>query len=286
MPIALGPIAALVCRHFVNGAISSPMTQSSALPSEPPRQALRARLAVPLVLAGLAVLLGALGPFGSYLGIGLPARVVHFSANMLAISLLVGLSQRLAARFLFHGAVPLWGVLAIALVLALPGALIVRWHLGLFAPQVLPHVALPELCLQTGLINVVASLAIYRIRLWLAERQPAEAPVPPAAAPDAVREKLPLHLRHARILALGAEDHYVRVHTERGEALVLIGLTQAMAALGEEAGIQVHRSHWVARDALTSGRVRLGRTSLSLEGGPTLPVSRTGRRRLDAEGLG
>jgi DNA-binding LytR/AlgR family response regulator len=39
-------------------------------------------------------------------------------------------------------------------------------------------------------------------------------------------------LRHAAILALSAEDHYVRVRTDRGQALILINLAGAIEALG------------------------------------------------------
>ncbi|WP_204283531.1 hypothetical protein, partial [Klebsiella pneumoniae] len=42
---------------------------------------------------------------------------------------------------------------------------------------------------------------------------------------DALRAKLPAALRHARLIALSAEDHYLRVHTDRGNALILMGLS-------------------------------------------------------------
>jgi hypothetical protein len=248
-----------------------------------------------IAILGFGVLLGVLGPFGSYLGMGLPVRVLHYTASMVAISALAVVANGLAARFVFRGAVPLWGALVIALALAPPAALIVSGFLLLWAPQVLPHVTFAELCLQAALINIVVSLLVRAVRSWMAGRGLDSGPVAslataepafaPAAADDALRDKLPLLLRRAAIIALSAEDHYLRVHTARGEALVLMSLGAGMAALGPEAGIQVHRSHWIAHPALADGSARLGRAGIVLGGGQTLPVSRTGRRRLVAENL-
>jgi hypothetical protein len=76
------------------------------------------------------------------------------------------------------------------------------------------------------------------------------------------------------IIALEMEDHYVRVHTALGSALVLMRLRDAMALVAEIEGMQVHRSWWVARgaveDVLRDGRnVRLG-----LARGLEAPVAR------------
>ena len=54
------------------------------------------------------------------------------------------------------------------------------------------------------------------------------------------------------------EDHYVRVHTTQGSALVLMSLSQAMAGLQDIEGVQTHRSWWVARSAIV-GVVEDGR---------------------------
>ncbi len=253
-----------------------------------------------LAILAFGVLLGVLGPFGSYLGMGLPVRILHFTASMVVITALAVIANGLAARFVFRGSVPLWAALAIALALAVPAAMIVSGFLRLWAPQVLPHVTFAELCIQSALINVVVSLLVRVVRSWIDGRtmaremalQPVAAPpmaaeAEPAAATadDALRDKLPLPLRRAAILALSAEDHYLRVHTTRGETLVLMSLGAGMAALGPEAGVQVHRSHWIAHGALADGTARLGRAGIVLDGGQTLPVSRTGRRRLVAGNL-
>jgi len=70
------------------------------------------------------------------------------------------------------------------------------------------------------------------------------------------------------------EDHYVRVHTMLGSALVLMRLRDAIMLMRETDGMQVHRSWWVARgaveDALRDGR----NVRLRLARGIEAPVAR------------
>jgi DNA-binding LytR/AlgR family response regulator len=69
------------------------------------------------------------------------------------------------------------------------------------------------------------------------------------------------------------EDHYVRAHTDQGSDLVLLPLKAAVAELDVE-GLQVHRSWWVARAAVTTA-VQDGRNlKLRLTNGLEAPVSR------------
>lgn len=89
---------------------------------------------------------------------------------------------------------------------------------------------------------------------------------------DALQERLPLHLR-GPVLCLQMEDHYVRIHTDRGSAMVLMRMGDAVAALGER-GLRVHRSWWVAHAAVKAGS-RAGRTlRIELHNGLMVPVSK------------
>jgi MFS family permease len=84
--------------------------------------------------------------------------------------------------------------------------------------------------------------------------------------------RLPQELR-GRLLCLQMEDHYVRVHTDRGSALLLMRLSDAMSEAEPISGMQIHRSWWVAKDAIKSFE-RVGRTGqLILSNGVTAPVS-------------
>lgn len=104
----------------------------------------------------------------------------------------------------------------------------------------------------------------------------------PSAAPSAdlpplpalLAEKLPARLRDAGLLAVEAQDHYLKVHTDRGSDLVLMRMVDACALLEDASGARVHRSWWVAKGAVKDRRRNGSRVELLLVGGLTVPVSR------------
>ena len=102
--------------------------------------------------------------------------------------------------------------------------------------------------------------------------------------PPALMARLPMNLRHARLLALQAEDHYLRVHTDSGSALILLRMRDAMTELVGVDGKRVHRSWWVDRAAVVETATEKGRTLLRLSGGLEVPVSRSSRPALAREG--
>ncbi len=102
-------------------------------------------------------------------------------------------------------------------------------------------------------------------------------PPAPAASPTAPRflERLPPKLRGAEIWAVEAEDHYLRLHTSKGQDLILMRMADAVAELEGVEGARVHRSWWVARDAVIDARRGDGRAVLTLKDDSRVPVSRT-----------
>jgi len=109
---------------------------------------------------------------------------------------------------------------------------------------------------------------------------------PPAAGdgPPRFLDRLPPRLRGAVIHAVQAEDHYLRVHTDRGSDLILMRLSDAVAELEGLEGARTHRSWWVARDAVQDVKRGDGRATLTLAGGLTVPVSRRHARALRQAG--
>lgn len=96
----------------------------------------------------------------------------------------------------------------------------------------------------------------------------------PEAAPARFLDRLPIKLKGAAIHAVESEDHYLRVHTDQGSDLILMRLSDAVAELEGLEGAQVHRSWWVARDAVLGAKRGDGRATLTLKGGIEAPVSR------------
>ena len=94
------------------------------------------------------------------------------------------------------------------------------------------------------------------------------------ASPPAFLARIPPHLGSV-LLALQAEDHYLRVITDAGSALVLMRLADAIRELPPENGMQVHRSWWIAYEAAREIEKEAGRMNLRLPDGTQVPVSRT-----------
>jgi len=84
--------------------------------------------------------------------------------------------------------------------------------------------------------------------------------------------KLPEKLR-GEILCLRAEDHYLRVYTQYGDDLILYRFGDAVSQLS--GGIQVHRSWWVALNAIDELQRENKRIHLKLHNGLIVPVSLT-----------
>ncbi|MEZ5534541.1 MAG: LytTR family DNA-binding domain-containing protein [Thiolinea sp.] len=100
---------------------------------------------------------------------------------------------------------------------------------------------------------------------------------PPAPDSDAAAPFWDLLNESARgkLLYLKAELHYLKVVTDRAESLILYNLKDAIDELAEDRGLQVHRSYWVAYDAINQFRKTGREGRLLLSDGSSVPVSRT-----------
>ncbi len=91
--------------------------------------------------------------------------------------------------------------------------------------------------------------------------------------------------RVGRLVRVSVEDHYVHVVTERGLERLLMRFGDALDELDEQLGLQVHRSHWVAYDAIDGCWIDGGRVILKLSDGSEVPVSRNYRRQVELAGI-
>jgi hypothetical protein len=217
-----------------------------------------------LFVAGLGTFLAILGPYNTS-GLGWPWVWIYWVGLML----LGGASGNIAVALFdrFGPDLPPWVVYpTIALLVSLPvTAAVLGIQAVIGTPQPLAY--WPVIFLLVFVISAGVTALNYVI-----EQRNTAAPAPVAGR--ALTDKLPARLRTADILALQSEDHYLRVHTRRGDALVLMRLSDAVAAMEGLEGAQTHRSWWVARAAIDHSEKAGGRAVLTLTNEIEAPVSR------------
>ncbi|MFC7380024.1 LytTR family DNA-binding domain-containing protein [Brevundimonas sp. GCM10030266] len=228
------------------------------------------------------VLLGAIGPFGSFLNDGLIVRVAYWVIVFLSCGLVLGLTIRILAGRARRAGVPVWAWgPVVALLTAVPLGGFTRGVATAFWPGIGDRVGPVEWYGQTLVIGIVYFALHIAIARWVRGRGAAADRAAPGDPP--ILRHLPPRLGKD-LLCLSMEDHYVRLHTVSGSVLVLMPLSQAVEELGGMEGLQVHRSWWVARHAVT-GVAEDGRNlRLRLKGGLEAPVSRANVARLRQAG--
>ena len=225
------------------------------------------------ILIAIGLLMGFLGPFGSdhipVVTVYVYWMVCMVGGGLIGIALDAVLIRRLTGQWRRVGVVsvlmsPPVALLVIAAQLVLIG--------GVFdAPGML------KLLWQVWPI----SLAVMAVRALVWRQMPVRVetrtviapPLPEAEA--AFRRRLSARRRNARLIAIEAHDHYLRVHTDAGEELVTLRFADALDELARAHGWRVHRSWWVSAEAVEAVRWRRGAGEIRLLCGVTAPVSRT-----------
>ncbi len=103
-------------------------------------------------------------------------------------------------------------------------------------------------------------------------------------ARPAIFERVKPALRNAQLYALSAEDHYVRVHTDAGDDLILIRLSDAVKETHPLAGLITHRSWWVAEAGVRECRKTDNKMIIALKNDVLAPVSRAKTKHVRAAG--
>jgi len=172
-----------------------------------------------------------------------------------------------------------WSVIVLALWAPMTGMVALANAIGNHHPLALDYVW------QFAPSTLASTAAMTALAFLVRRRDPVETH---AAAKDApppkFLERLPAKLAGASLWAVEAEDHYLRLHTSRGQDLILMRLGDAIAELEGIEGARTHRSWWVARAAVRKVERDDGRATLVLEGGAQAPVSRAYAKILRAAG--
>lgn len=220
----------------------------------------------PALMLGVAIVLSLMGPFGTDSSVRPMPRLAFWSAittSTYAVGCFVAIGMRAAwpATGRLGLRITLTGVLTGLAVTAT--VLVINWAALGQRPDG------PGLPATVFGIALTVSIMFDLLRL---QHDPSPAITTRATGP-AILDRLPVAQRGA-LLALSAEDHYVRVRTDRGDALCLMRLSDAMRETGGVPGWQVHRSHWVAQDAIAATHRSGDKAVIRLTDGTELPVSR------------
>jgi hypothetical protein len=232
-----------------------------------------------LMLVAIGLVMTGLGPYRT-LDIPTPLRTAYWlvaviGAGLMGILVDTALGPRIRS---------FWArISVVSLAMTPPVTLYVyalnAWMLDLpRRPWLLPHLAWQVL---------VVSLLIMALRAlaWRRIVETRTIVVPPL--PEAEREfrlRLSAKRRGARLIALEAEDHYVRVHTDAGSELLSMRFSEAVEELAQAHGYRLHRSWWVFADAIEDVKWKRGGGEARLAEGLTAPVSRSCASELKAAG--
>jgi hypothetical protein len=232
------------------------------------------------LLLAMGLFLGVLGPFGTA-DLSAAVRMAYWPIVIVGGGV-IGIAIDTAVQRWAHG---FWPRLVSVSLLMTPPVTGLVWLVSvkmLGPPSSQPH--LGPLFFQVFVISF-AVMALRQLAWRSVWTERALAPAPTQVPPCSVfRQRLSAKVRAARLLAVEAEDHYLRVHTDSGDELITARFGDALVELAEVAGYQTHRSWWVAAEAIEAVRWRRGRGELRLAGGLTAPVSRTYAADLKREG--
>jgi hypothetical protein len=251
------------------------------------------RLRTLALLAAPVVILTLLEPFDSG-SLPFALRLAYWTILLTALGLAFPLAVRLVRRATRAHAVPALTILAGACALAaLPVWALVEgldWVLAAIVAPLFGRSAVSEppfagapLDLAGGYVSVclVTALIVGGISLLrLAGARRAEPPAVVAAPGVRFLSRLPAGVA-GDLVCIRMEDHYLRVTTRNGEALILMRMRDALSELKDYPGLQIHRSWWVSVDAIArlarSGR----RLEVVLRNGARAPVSSSHRARVE-----
>jgi hypothetical protein len=177
--------------------------------------------------------------------------------------------------------VPVQATAAAALI-SVPVLASLYLYMGAFGIWMPVHL-LPMQYVYVFAISLMLTLAGFLISK---AREPADAGrAKPVDARQRFLDRLPVKFRHAELWAISSEDHYLRVHTNLGEELILMRLVDAVRELDGAPGVQVHRSWWVAKAGVSDARRDNSKLVLVLKNGTDVPVSRTYQAAAKEAGL-
>jgi hypothetical protein len=224
------------------------------------------------------------GPFGTYYAMTFSQRAIFWALDVLG-----GMAILVPVLHVFYFSalaawIPSWPRFFIGVALgALPTAGYITVLYGTIGAALPISPTFPQLYLEVTVFSSI--LLLVEFMVWPAifsgaDRQPAPAMAQrpnwsAKPARPALLDRLPPEFRDSEVVSISMQDHYAEITTTKGKTLLLIRLGDAIDLLPDVPGLQIHRSHWVAR-AYAEGIEKTGRrTELVLSDGRRLPIGNT-----------
>lgn len=244
----------------------------------------------------LTVIIGFAGPFGTYTSVYLAKRLLLW-ALLISSAILIGVSIRafvfgvLNLRGFWDGTMLVAGLNAVSLppvISVIEG--IVDAHmelptfdeLAVFAFLVTLGVGAYRRFALSGHTRVLDQTPEHAVR---SDPTGAVVPLQTPKTLARIQLRLPEAIR-GDLIAMSVRDHYVDVVTENGSVGLLMRLSDAVEETGPTEGARVHRSHWVAWDAVEGVEKSAERLQLRMRNGAVVPVSKTYRALVEERGIG
>jgi hypothetical protein len=239
-----------------------------------------------MVIASIGLALSALGPFGSYSAPFVP-RAILWTGLILAGYVILRPVLAVANWLAYATGLTRFASRLLALTVgALPLSMLIEFFLSRLLGRASDFSV--ERYIQVWGIGLVVTLVMgivfHRNEAMRSgsSGRPAD-PMEPVETRSEFFERLPAVVGSS-LVCLSMEDHYVRVHGSDGNALILMRMRDAVAELKDVPGLRVHRSWWVADEAVVCMQRDGERLQLRLSNGFLVPVARSQSGAVRARG--
>ncbi|MEO3415545.1 LytTR family DNA-binding domain-containing protein [Roseovarius sp. CAU 1744] len=239
-----------------------------------------------------SILIGTIaGPFGTYFSMDWPDRGLYWTL-LVSASIVTGYTIRAISLSLIGKKHPLLLDATFVVLTAFvfgPVVWLMTWYF-------LPTGEVEPVPVFAAYVMLCAAIIVAGRRVmpgiedrsygFLAERGHAwGSSVRGGARPPRLMRRLSVDKR-GRVLRLSANDHMVKVVTANGEVTLRMRLADAVAEMEPVYGYCVHRSHWVAHEAIdTVEKENSYKLFVVLANGDRIPVSRKYRVNVKQAGL-
>ena len=205
------------------------------------------------------------GPFGTYEELGMIDRALLWSVSIAcAIALAIGI------RLAVEAFRPDMSFVQASATAAFPTSGVMAW---IMRPAMQDGFNIPaDLApgpLEIFLLTLVLAFAVISIQMHTRKGDQRDSDIQRSRLLRRLEPKL-----DGEILHLSVDDHYVDVATSKGTGRILMRFSDAIEEVAPAIGMQVHRSHWVAHEAISDVVREGGRTFVVLVNGARVPVSR------------